>query len=349
MTRCYARHVRLVRPARWRRVLVVVACLAAGPPAGACSSFESTPEAPNDDGGEGGDDLTEGGDASAAPDVTPGAPADASADAGLDARCSAATKFGAPVFVTGIDVGAQELSALLTPDELGIVFASTRGGTYDKLYSASRTSVTAAFVDAQALPGLTGMVDDYWAASAPWTSGTLYFCSTRPSNTIDSIFATSVNDAGTYAPPQQVPALVNAQQLCHVHAARHAKELWMSGSIANGNIYRAPLQADGGFAPPTPVSELNTNARDFIPVLSDDGLVVYWASTRTDRNLGFADIWVATRTDPDGGFGGLHNVEELNSTADDFPAWLSPDECRLYLVSGRSGMRHQLFVATRTP
>jgi hypothetical protein len=329
---------------RWR-VLAVVACASSGV-GGACTSFESTASPPADDAGAEASDDTKPGD------PPPPPAADSGADVAPDARCDAATAFGAPVFVSGIDVGAEEVSARLTTDELRIVFGSTRSGAAGTvhLYEAARPSTSASFVDAQALPGLyAGTVSDYWATSAPWTSTTLYFCSTRPSNLVDSIFSTSLTDAGTYAPPTQVTSLLNGtQQLCHPHVARHANEIWMSGSQTNADIYRARFLPDGGFEPPAVVAELSTTARDYQPVLSDDGLIIYWGSRRMDKNAGNADIWVATRSDTNAPFGNLRNVEELNSTADDVPSWLSPDACRLYMVSGRS-TRYQLLVASRAP
>ena len=327
---------------------VVLASLACGL-AGACSMYGSdTATAPVD----GGVDATTTEDANA-PDPDGGK--DAAGDVAADARCDAATPFGAPVFVSGIDVGAQELSATLTPDGLQIVFASSRAlpsVTGNHLYAAARPSTSAAFGDAQALPGLlTTNVNDYWATSAPWTGTDLYFCSTRPNDTASSIFVTTyLAGAGTFAAPVQVASLVNdAQGLCYPHAARHAQEIWMGGSTANANVYRASRQASGGFATPVAVTELNTDQEDSLPVLSDDGLVVYWTSNRTDKTHGRADIWVATRSDPNGAFGDLRNVDELNSSGNDWPSWLSPDQCKIYLSSDRSESRYRLFVASRSP
>jgi hypothetical protein len=42
-------------------------------------------------------------------------------------------------------------------------------------------------------------------------------------------------------------------------------------------------------------------------------------------------------------------VPVVNSTAADYPTWLSEDECRLYLVSSRGASPQQLYVATRSP
>jgi hypothetical protein len=43
-------------------------------------------------------------------------------------------------------------------------------------------------------------------------------------------------------------------------------------------------------------------------------------------------------------------VSELNDPSHrDYPAWISPDGCRIYLLSSRLGEVFEVFVATRTP
>ncbi len=53
---------------------------------------------------------------------------------------------------------------------------------------------------------------------------------------------------------------------------------------------------------------------------------------------------VAHRTTPTGPFSGLAMVTELNTTSAEFPTYLSPDGCTIYIGSNRSGRQH-LWVA----
>jgi len=72
------------------------------------------------------------------------------------------------------------------------------------------------------------------------------------------------------------------------------------------------------------------------PALSEDGLVAYFGSTRMG-GAGMMDIWTASRTSTTGTFGQFANLGELNTAEQDFATWLSPDGCRLYFWSSRSG------------
>jgi hypothetical protein len=66
------------------------------------------------------------------------------------------------------------------------------------------------------------------------------------------------------------------------------------------------------------------------PVLSADGLTLYYR----DVAMNIAGIARKTVT---GAFIDAANVDELNSTEEDAPGWLSPDECVMYLLSARTG------------
>ncbi len=85
--------------------------------------------------------------------------------------------------------------------------------------------------------------------------------------------------------------------------------------------------------------------RDEQPVASDDDLTIYFSSARPG-GLGANDIWMATRTNRSASFGAPRNVTEVNTTALDYPDWLSSDGCRLYVSSDISGNSH-VYVATR--
>jgi formylglycine-generating enzyme required for sulfatase activity len=104
------------------------------------------------------------------------------------------------------------------------------------------------------------------------------------------------------------------------------------------------------FEPPVEISELNTTTYyEFDPVLSADGLTLYFGSDRPG-GLGSYDIWVATRATPLSPFGSPTDVTEVNSSASDSPTHISADGTALYLSSFRSGGAGDMdmWVATRT-
>lgn len=104
------------------------------------------------------------------------------------------------------------------------------------------------------------------------------------------------------------------------------------------DLHVAVRQSDGSFGTPQELMNLDTSATDGHPVLSHDGLTVYWSSNRSDAGTQRGtDIWMATRPTPAGTFGAPALVPELNSTKNESLSWLSPDGCMVLLQSDRAG------------
>ena len=59
------------------------------------------------------------------------------------------------------------------------------------------------------------------------------------------------------------------------------------------------------------------------------------------------DIWSSTRASATAAFGAPVRVPELSSSAEDYPSWLSPDGCRIYLTRGQLETGYAVFVASR--
>ena len=127
-------------------------------------------------------------------------------------------------------------------------------------------------------------------------------------------------------------------------------ELWFSSNRNTANDYDIYVASKVGqsFSNPLPQPELNTVSIDEAPVLSEDGLTIYWASDRADGNAkGGYDIWTAKRSTKEQQFSGIKTVAELNTPEGEVPTWLSKDGCRLYFEGYRSGAR-DLYVAERS-
>lgn len=110
--------------------------------------------------------------------------------------------------------------------------------------------------------------------------------------------------------------------------------------------------ADGGLAAPVGVAELNTTASELAPVLSEDELRIYFASDRPAVGTrGRLDVWTASRATRDDAWSDIKLVEELNTTDTEVPTWLSPDGCRLLVMSDRrSGPEsNDVYLATKPP
>jgi len=98
------------------------------------------------------------------------------------------------------------------------------------------------------------------------------------------------------------------------------------------DLYRAPVTL-GGFGTPEPIAELNTpDADEAVPVVSADELTIYFHSTRGSDSAG--DIWMARRASKQAPFTDITLVPNVNvSGAADVPAFVSRDDCRLYISS----------------
>jgi WD40-like Beta Propeller Repeat len=118
----------------------------------------------------------------------------------------------------------------------------------------------------------------------------------------------------------------DGKEICF-HSDRTAK---------NVDIWCAPVK-EQVVGSPKAIDELNSNGTDACAVFSSDGLSMYFTSDR----MGSQDIWVSTRKDlastnwapPTQVMGAGVN----KPTSNDQPAWLSADECTLYVISDRDG------------
>jgi hypothetical protein len=85
---------------------------------------------------------------------------------------------------------------------------------------------------------------------------------------------------------------------------------------------------------------------DAAPVVSHDGLTLFYATTSGDGRLQVVKRERASLAVP---FGGLpETVGDVNSAVDDYPVAVSNDACTLYLVSRRDGGDAHLWKTRRT-
>lgn len=112
--------------------------------------------------------------------------------------------------------------------------------------------------------------------------------------------------------------------------------------LTTATVIAAPLFGAWGPAVslesvPGTSSELNTPAAEGCPILSQDGLQLYFASNRPG-GLGGLDIWVAERSAPDAAFGAPVNLgAPINSPENDFCPSPLRDAQGFMFVSNRLG------------
>jgi hypothetical protein len=328
-----------------RLVAVVIGLIGAGAltTGVACSSFEAD-------------------DAGAEPDVSVQGPERLQPDGGLadgataaDSRtCDPSAVFGPPVPVADVNTStASNIGARLTADELTMYFASLRvaNNGYD-LYLATRPSVGLAFTVRGPIEELSTTESERSPSLAAdglelaFTFGT------------DVKIARRTSTSGPFAAAELLAA-ANEDLRADIDPFMAPNgDVYFASNRATGApsrtaIYFVKRLVDGGFEQATAVPvqpSLAGPASDGYPVLSSDGLALYFGSTRTDDSGDVeGDIWMVRRDAPNAAFGPPTRIGALSSPGfADFPTWLSADNCRLYLSSTRGGNGiFQIYVATR--
>ena len=241
-------------------------------------------------------------------------------------RCDPAKPFGVPVLVPNINGPGFDDGADLADDELTLYFGS--GGTFGALYVATRPSAADSFAKPQFLfdgsaPRLTrDQLKMYYVLS-----NDIYVTSR---SSVAAVFAPGVAVGGVNSP------------LAHdgeVWLWRDSEAMYLTSErpgSAQSDIYVSTRAGDGSYGPPQPVAGVNSAAYETRPVVTWDGLTIYFSSNRNVEQQR-QNIWRATRLTTSDAFGNPEPVPELNRGPVNLPNWISPDGCKFYLSSSRSG------------
>lgn len=283
-------------------------------------------------------------------------------DAGSDvtdaavAACDPAKAFGAPQPLQGFATTANEESAPhLAPDELTLYFSGAGGSLTDgssqaDLFVASRVKRTDPFGTPKPLAINTTFNE--WDPSVSSDGLTLIYGFNNYAHT-RVWFATRNSTLADFSGAAALAGVASSNTSDddqNPFVTADGAELWFASNRSGGqglhDIYAAP-KSGSTFANPVVQSTLSSPAEDVLPTLSADRLTIYLSSNRTGT-MGGLDIWRAIRVSTQDAFPTPTIVAELNSASDEYPGWLSPDNCRLYMTSLRTGTR-DIYVATRTP
>lgn len=102
----------------------------------------------------------------------------------------------------------------------------------------------------------------------------------------------------------------------------------LTGSL---DIFLSPRMADGSFGAPSEVVGVNDGqSTEGNPTVSEDGRTMFFFSNRQAQGSNGNDVFVATRPVPSGAFSTPTPVDELNTSKNDEPSYLTPDHCALY-------------------
>jgi len=280
-----------------------------------------------------------------------GADADAADESGGDAvsadaatLCDPSTPFGTPAPVPGITLQGAE-NPRLSADETEIFFQVYDDVGAADIVHATRASALGGFGSPSWLTSVNSTMDD-WDPMLSADGVTLVFASDRSG--VDGVYrATRPSVSADFGSPSEVAAVNVPFDVSKPYVQGTNVALWYeSQATGNGDIYvAASIGSDYGAG--QLVTELDTVAEEGFPVVNALATVIYFFRTVPDAGTN-EDVWTARRANASLPFETPVPVTELNSASDDTPGWLSPDLCRLYFTSTRTGSS-LLYVATRTP
>jgi hypothetical protein len=281
------------------------------------------------------------------------APPEASAQ-DSEPACDATLPFGPPVLVPGLaDIDAASVGGLrLSPDSLtGYFHASGRpdslGG--NDLYRATRISPTAAFTDVISLGSAVNSAEDESDPSPRADSLALIFARAPngPGMPLTLLEAGKVSSqpfsASNPIGGSFVPSITDENPFWATDGTLY----FASERSTDYDLYLAAPEGTGFAAPTVLPGSVNSAFNDVAPVVTANGLTLYYASDRVDGGWsGNFDIWMATRSSTSDEFSLPGNVQEINSAQLDVPTFATSDGCTLYFASTRTNVL-LMYQATR--
>lgn len=309
--------------------------------AGACGSFGSSPAGPTPPGSDGGG-LDAAGDSSAdGSNVADGEIPDALAPA-----CAHSKAFGAPAPVPGLPPAGPDCGIALSNDELRAYFSAGMANN-QRLMVANRTSLSAEFkANLLAIDVPTSSNIDDIAPAITDDELTVVFASTRnnPGNRTsgyDLFYAERANPIDKFGTPKALTLASSLVNDAFPYVVND--EIWFASPRTTTvfQIFKTTISAQSG---PTAVSELNVATKNVLaPVLSKDRLSIYYATVTN----GVIAVFRAQRQKPNDSFAAVTALTEFDGRSA-LPAWLSSDNCRLYLCA-KIDTQYFLQVASRSP
>jgi hypothetical protein len=292
----------------------------------------------------------DGGPTDSGPDVFDAGTDASDADSGPPGPCDLTKGFGKPVLVKGLE-NVEILSARFTTDESDVYLAIAQdaGDFRTDILTAPRGPDAAAPYVLAPLDGLginSPESAEYWPTLSS-TGKTIFFESSRGldgGNDQARIWKAKRNDElGDFDPPELDKLfktdLDNSPYLHPDQTSLYFVSVNRDGGKGNFDIYKATIGGSATVTQIDPVDAVNSASADMHPLITRDDKALYFArevELVTDAgSLAHRRIFVAKRNAPGDTFGAPTEVEELTTEYEQFPSWISDNQCRLYFISNR--------------
>jgi RHS repeat-associated protein len=270
--------------------------------------------------------------------------------------CNLAAPFDPPVAAfTGTTIA--EGVTFSQDERTAFVSSKANSSSYD-IYVATRTSTSVPF---GALSSLGPTFNNVYDERSPFLSADgLRLYLTRFGSSWDVMVSTrgNVNESFSAYTPMPVGGLVNVSHDQDPFFRAGTNELYFASEANHGSVnpngtrklYVSTWQGGGSFTTPVGLSVNLATVEDDRPIVSPDGLTLYFASQRPGIGGDTSgDIFIAKRNNLTENFGTPTNLYALNTWVRDFPAGISSNGCTLYFASTRDTgtLNHRLYQATR--
>lgn len=279
-------------------------------------------------------------------------------DAGVDAetpiipKCDRSKPFGGATRVAGgvSTNNDDESDARVSVDERTIVFSSDRGTNpkRNRFWTATRASASADFGAASLL--LEDPTEPVYDATFGPTGLTVVFQAGGFSTPARLRFAMRANVGGPFTAAIDLPGANGAQtDERDPSLTTDGKRLVFTRNAPGGtsDIFFATTLDQKSITNVAPIAELNGGSNERDPVLTQEGLEIFFASDRL-AGAGKMRIFHATRKSTSAPFGTPTPLTELAGTLQyEAPTWTSPDGCVLYFSSDRSSTSIDVYRAVR--
>jgi len=264
-------------------------------------------------------------------------------------------KFSTPEPIAELNTEAMENSPAISANGLTLYFISMRPGGLGNgdIWYATRPDIHTVFGDAVNLEEINSTENE----RAPAISNdelTIYFVSDRLGGVgdLDIWLATRTSTASAFGKPQNLSEVNSIGIENGPYISADGLTIYFTsdrpGSVGRWDIWVATRsEISAPFGEPVNVAELNTGNNDYSPKLTEDGLIIYFASNRPG-GLGKSDIWYAARKNTASAFSEPQNLVELNSKVYDEGPCISADGTTIYFASTReniSVINYDLYVS----